>query len=94
MCFSSSDFCQVDFYFTLLKGKINFIDNDIYSCKLFVIISLILKNNKLSRPNINQLLNNSIISNHIYIPMKYLNVLHGLLIEFLLLKIWIFKKLF
>ena len=75
MCFSSSDFCQVDFYSNLLKGKINFNENDIYSCELFEIISLMLKNNKLSRPNINQLLNNSIILNHIYNPMKYLNVL-------------------
>ena len=57
MCFSSSDFCQVDFYSNLLKGKINFNENDIYSCELFEIISLMLKNNKLSRPNINQLLN-------------------------------------
>ncbi len=75
MCFSSSDFCQVDFYSNLLKGKINFNDSNIYSCELFEIISLMLKNNKLSRPNINQLLNNSIILNHIYNPMKYLNVL-------------------
>ncbi len=75
MCFSSSDFCQVDFYSSLLKGKINFNDSNSYSCELFEIISLMLKNNKLSRPNINQLLNNSIILNHIYNPMKYLNVL-------------------
>ena len=75
MCFSSCDFCQVDIYSNILKGKINQINNEIYSFELYEIISLMLKNNKLSRPNIYQILNNSIILNHIYNPMKYLDIL-------------------
>ncbi len=75
MCFSSCDFCQVDIYSNILKGKINQINNEIYSFELYEIISLMLKNNKLSRPNITQILNNPIILNHIYNPMKYLDIL-------------------
>ena len=75
MCFASCDFCQVDIYSNILKGKINLINTEIYSIELYEIISLMLKINKLSRPNISQILNNPIILNHIYNPMKYLDIL-------------------
>ena len=77
MCFDINEYYQNknEFFNKILKGELHPLNENKYSDDLFQIIKDMLKIDKNERPKVEQLLNNSIILNHIYNPHKYLDVL-------------------
>ena len=77
MCFDINEYYQnkIEFLNKILKGELHPINENKYSDDLFQIIKNMLKIDKNERPNVEQILNDSIILNHIYNPHKYLDVL-------------------
>ena len=75
LCFPQKEFNQLDTYLDALQGKIRPINKIEYSTELFDIISLMLRKNKMNRPNVKDLLNHSSILSHVENPMAYMDVL-------------------
>lgn len=75
LCFPQKEFNQLDTYLDALQGRIRPINQNEYSTELFNFISLMLRKNKVNRPNVKDLLNHSSILSHVENPMTYMDVL-------------------